>query len=311
MKTQTVDFNQLELTPKKSVLSLGCFDGIHLGHQTLINRLLLEAKKKKAPSCLCLFDPPPVQVLGQQKSFKRLFTIEETKELLKPFGLDFFCIIPFSYEFSKLKAKEFVHSFLVPHFDPVKIIVGYDFSFAYQRKGNFLVLKKLANSLGFSVEQVEAYLYQKEPVSSSRIRKCLHSAQMEELKNLLGRSFSIRSQVLRGEGRGKKLGFPTANLQVKAKELPPFGVYAGKVKISDFWHKAVINIGQRPTFPENKGLDAVIEAHILVGDFNLYGQDLEIELDFFIRKEEAFSNISDLKVAIKQDIEKALSFASL
>ena len=307
MKTQIIDFKQAGLVPKKSILSLGCFDGIHLGHQALIKQLLLEAKKKKAPSCLCLFDPLPIQVLKNEKLFKRLFTIEETKELLKPFDLNVLCIVPFNHKFSKLSPEEFVQSFIVHQFDPIKIIVGYDFTFAHQRKGNFSVLKKLADKASFSVEQIDVCLYKKEPVSSSRIRKCLSLAQMEELKALLGRPFFIKAKVVKGEARGRKLGFPTANLQVKQKELPPFGVYGGRAKIANIWHKAVINIGRRPTFATVK--DSVsIEVHIISVHFDLYDQDLEVELDFFIREEKTFSKVSDLKTAIRQDIQKALSF---
>lgn len=307
MKTQVIDFKQACLIPKKSVLSLGCFDGIHLGHQALIERLLLEANKKKAPSCLCLFDPLPFQVLKGKRIFKRLFTIEETKELLKPFDLNFLCIVPFNHKFSKLSPKEFVHSFIVKQFNPFKMIVGYDFSFAHQREGNFSVLKKLADKAGFSVEQIDVCLYKKEPVSSSRIRKCLALAQMEELKALLGRPFFIKSKVIKGDARGRKLGFPTANLQVKQKELPPVGVYGGRAKVADLWHKAVINIGRRPTFVTIED-SVLIEVHIISACFDLYAQDLEVELDFFIREEKAFSKVSDLKTAIKQDIQKALSF---
>ena len=306
MKTQVIDLNQSDLAPKRSVLSLGGFDGIHLGHQALISRLSLEAKKKKIPSCLCLFDPLPFQVLKRQNSFKRLFTIEETKELLQPFDLDFFCIIPFDYQFSKLKPREFVRSFLIQQFDPVQIVAGYDFSFAYQKEGDFSVLKDLADQFGFSAEQVEAYLHEGEPVSSSRIRKCLSLAQMKELKTLLGRPFSIQGTVVRGEARGRQLGFPTANLQVKHKELPPFGVYGGRAKVADLWHKAVINLGQRPTFdPGNKR--CLIEVHIISSELDLYDQNLKVELDFFIRKEQAFSEISKLKMAIKQDVKMALA----
>ena len=306
MKTQIIDFKQVGRVPKKSVLSLGCFDGIHLGHQSLIKKLVLEAKKRKAPSCLCLFDPLPLQTL-KGKHFKRLFTIEETKELLEAFSLDFLGIIPFNHRFSKLSPSEFVHSFIVQQFDPVKMVVGYDFSFAHQRKGKFSTLKKLANQHGFLVEQIGACLYKEEPISSSRIRKHLSLAQMEELKALLGRPFSIKAKVIRGSARGKKLGFPTANLQVKQKELPPFGVYAGKAKISGSWHKAVINIGRRPTFSGDNG-PVLIEVHIISARFDLYAQDLEVQLDFFIRREKTFSNALELKSAIQQDIKRAESF---
>ncbi len=308
MKTQIIDLKRAHLAPKKSVLSLGGFDGIHLGHQAVLQRLLLLAKKKKAPACLCLFDPLPFQVLKKHSSFKRLFTIEETQELLQSFSLDFFCVIPFDRSFSKLKPEEFVRSFIMRQFDPIHIVAGYDFSFAHQREGNFSVLKGLADQCGFSAERVSACLYKDRPVSSSRIRQCLSLAQMEDIRALLGRPFSIQAQVVKGEGRGKKLGFPTANLQAPQKELPPFGVYGGKAKIAGSWRKAVVNIGRRPTFPSsNNSRQALIEAHIPSFEHDLYGQDLKIELDFFIRKERAFASASELQKAIERDIKAVLS----
>ena len=307
MKTQVIDFNQSRLSPKGLALSLGGFDGIHLGHQALLNRLFLTAKERKAPSGLCLFHPLPFQVLKGQKDFKRLLTIEETQELLKVFPLDFFCIIPFNQEFSKLNPKEFIHSFIVQHFDPVHILVGYDFSFAYQRRGDFSVLKNLAHPLGFSTEQTEAYLYEDKPVSSSRIRKCLSSARMEEVAALLGRPFSIQSRVIKGEARGRRLGFPTANLRLCQKELPPFGVYGGRAKAGNLWYKAVVNIGRRPTFVSSSR-SILTEVHIISENLNLYDQDLKVELDVFIRKERIFPRVSELKSAIKQDIQKVLEF---
>lgn len=311
MKTQIVDINQAHLSPKKLVLSLGGFDGVHLGHQALINRLISTAKEKKSSSCLCIFDPLPFQVLKGQSSFKRLFTIEETQEILYSFGLDFLCVIPFDHQFSRLEPEEFIQSFIVRHFDPVHIIVGYDFAFAYQKKGDFSILKKIAEPLAFSVESFPAHLYDGGPVSSSRIRNHLSLAQMDKVKDLLGRPFSIQSSVIQGEARGRKLGFRTANLKVQKKELPPFGVYGGRAKIADSWYKAVINIGQRPTFFSNDYKSkppVLVEVHIISSKFDLYNEDLKIELDFFIREEKAFSNVLDLQTAIQEDIQQVLAF---
>ena len=302
MKIQVVDFNQAELAPKKVVLSLGCFDGIHLGHQKLIQTLLLEAKRYQAPACLCVFDPPPIQLL-RKKAFKRLFTIAETTEFLESSGLDFFCIIPFSKSFSKLKAKEFIEFFLIRQFAPLKLIVGYDFSFAHQRQGNFAVLKKFSDSFGFHVDRVSAYLHEGEPVSSSRIKQLLALSEMQKVRDLLGRPFSVRGKVIKGNARGRQLGFPTANLQVAQKELPPLGVYSGKVEFNGSSYKAVINIGRRPTFDLENPIS--IEVHIIKFQSDLYDQYITVCLEAFLRKERVFSNILDLKKAIEQDIKRA------
>ena len=302
MKLQFIDLNQTDLSPKGSVLSLGGFDGVHLGHQLLIRKLIESSKKKRTPSCLCLFNPLPFQVL-KGESFKRLFTIQELKEFLKRYDLDFLCIIPFDNNFSRLSSTEFIQTVLIPHFNPQHVIVGYDFSFSYQKEGNFSVLSSYGKKLGFSVEQTEPVLYKKKPISSTRIRKHLSLAEMAEVKALLGRPFSIQSQVLKGDGRGKKLGFPTANLKPNQKALPPLGVYSGRAYIQNRWQSAVINIGCRPSFD---GSQIFVEAHIPSINRDLYNQTLKLELGQFIRKERFFSNSSDLKTQIRQDIQKAL-----
>lgn len=307
LKTQVIDFHHPHLAPKKTVLSLGCFDGVHLGHKEVIKQLVNEAREHKAPSCLCMFDPLPFQILNGH-DLKRIFTIEESLQLLKPFGLDFLCIIPFSREFSRLSALAFVKSFIVPQFFPIKVVVGYDFVFAHKREGNVSTLKELGTQFGFKVKQVKVYLHRKEPVSSSRIRKCLSMAKMKDLKTLLGHPFFIKAKVVKGDSRGRELGFPTANLEIRQKELPALGVYGGKVKIADVWYKAVINIGRRPTFSANQDIP-LVEVHVISSDFDLYDQQLDVQLDFYIRKEKAFSKPLELQTAIKQDIQKTLSFS--
>ena len=285
---------------KKPVLSLGGFDGIHLGHQALIKRLIKAAKKRQAPSCLVLFDPLPFQVLKGKKSFKRLFTLSELEVLLKEFDLDFLCVIDFDSLFAKLSPKEFIQSVLLPQLDPLHIVAGYDFSFSYQKAGNFSVLQSYGKELGFSVEKAEPYLYKGEPVSSSQIRKYLSEGNIQQVKNRLGRSFFIQSQVLKGEGRGRKLGFPTVNLKPVNKELPLRGVYSARLNIQKEIRPAIVNIGCRPSFDGEQNL---VEVHI--PDFNrdIYGETLKVELERFIRKERKFLKVSALKAQIKKDIQ--------
>ena len=304
METKFIDPDRVDLSPKVSVLSLGGFDGIHPGHQALIRRLIAVSKKRKTSSCLCLFDPLPFQVLKKEKNFKRLFTIPELEFLLKSFGLDFLCIIPFNSSFSRLSSQEFIQSFLVPHFNPLHIVVGYDFSFSYQKAGNFSVLQSYGKEFGFSVERLEPCFYKNQPVSSSQIRKHLSLAEMEELKALLGRPFSIQSRVLKGEGRGRKLGFPTANLQPEGKELPPLGVYSGKVQVKNSNYLALVNIGKRPSFGCSQ---VVVEVHIPFFNENLYDQILKLELEYFIREERVFSSPSELRKQIQKDLQTALA----
>ena len=237
--------------PQKSVLSLGGFDGIHLGHQKLIQCIREFALRENAPSGLCLLEPLPFQVLRRKsgETFRRLFTVEETVEILRPLGLDFLCILPFDIQFSRLSPKEFVYSFLLKTFNPLRFVAGYDFSFAHKKRGNFSLLRRLALKGGFSVQQVSALKFASDgPVSSSQIRKHLLEAEIKQVGSLLGRDFSIRGKVKKGRAVGRKLGFPTANLHIKGKLLPPPGVYSGKVHLGKAQYKAAINIGKRPTF---------------------------------------------------------------
>ena len=300
MENKIIGIRKLDSSLKNSVLSLGGFDGIHLGHQALIQRLIESSKQRAGKSCLCLFDPLPFQVLNGEREFKRLFTIPELSAVLEEFDLDFLCVMPFDGHFSKLSSQEFIQSVLLSHFDPLHIVVGYDFSFSYQKEGNFSVLQSYGKELGFSVEKVEPFLHKGQPISSSRIRKHLSLAEMKEVRALLGRPFSIQSRVLKGEGRGRELGYPTANLQPENKDLPPWGVYSGKVQIQKKSYPAIVNIGCRPSFDSSQRL---VEVHILSFKRDIYGQILKVELDNFIREERKFSRHLDLKRQIRRDIQ--------
>ena len=304
MKTLRIDWKQPNLSPKKVTLSLGGFDGIHLGHQSLIKKLVRRAKENKSPSALCVFDPLPFQVLRDIKPFKRLLTLSEMESLLSELKLDFFCILPFNKELSKTNPQDFIDSFLIPHFQPKHILTGYDFSFAYQRKGNFSFLKSYQEKHPFSLEKADVFLQGGTVVSSSLIRKHLKLGEMRAVEKFLGRPFSIESQVLKGEGRGRKLGFPTANLKLDHKEYPCLGVYKAIVKIKnqpESQFKALVNIGIRPTFYKSK--EILAEAYILGFNQDLYGQTLKLELKDFIRKERVFQSLERLKEQIQKDIK--------
>ena len=231
LKTLQIDWKKPQFSPKKVFLSLGGFDGIHLGHQFLIQQLVKKAREKGHPSALCLFDPLPFQVLRNIKTYKRLLTLSELEPVLANLKLDYFCILPFSKELSEIPAGDFMDSFLMPHFEPEHILVGYDFSFAHQRQGNFSFLKSYQKKSSFSLEQTPAFFQQKQLVSSSLIRKHLKLGEMKEIQKLLGRAFSIESVVLKGKGKARQLGFPTANLKLDYKEYPRLGVYKAVAKL--------------------------------------------------------------------------------
>lgn len=312
----------LKPAPPPLVLTIGCFDGIHLGHQSLIKALKAEAKSLKAKSCLCLLDPHPRKALNPGGGFKRLFTAKETESLLLPWGLDYFGVINFTLKFSRLPPEDFLRLFVKPRLNPKKIIAGHDFSFGAGGSGDFRLLKKLGHGLGIAARQIPAALYKKRPVSSSRIRRALARGQMGLAEAMLGRPFSLCGPVKKGEGRGSRLGFPTANLCLKGKFAPKRGVYAararvikgGKNKPPGQWMRAAVNIGCRPTFHGGGGrpAPALAEAHIIreaAGSpaiNGLRGAELELALIRFLREERAFSGPEALKRQIKKDLQKTL-----
>ena len=306
MKILFLNPDRQEQIPKKVCLSLGCFDGVHLGHQQILKKLKQEAHKKNLSSCLCIFKPHPLRVLKPNLDFKTLYTFQETQKLLKSYSLDYLCVIPFDSNFSKLSAQDFI-SFLNKKFQSISsLIVGYDFSFGSNREGNFEYLKQASQIYGFDLHQLPAFREGANIVSTSYIKKKLQDAEISKANRLLARPFFIEAFVVSGEGRGKKLGLPTANLSYpKDKFLPKKGVYKVQVEISYEIKKAVMNIGCRPSFKTDSKLS--VEVHIPFEKHNLYGKHLKIELLSYIRNEKYFSNSTELKAQIQKDISKALA----
>lgn len=288
---------------EKSVLTIGCFDGVHKGHQQLIHEVKKESKKKNLPSCFCIFHPHPLSVLKEESSFQRLFTINEIEKSLESYELDYFCIIPFNYSFSRISAEEFIHK-IHSQLNPACMVVGYDFAFGADRKGAIKDLQNKGKELHFEVKQVPAFILDNQPVSSSRIREFLSEGNMDKVTELLGYPFFMMSSVVRGDGQGRKLGFPTANLEINEKYLPKKGVYSARVQNQEEWYKAAVNIGNKPTFSTNK---ISVEVHIIGENLDLYGSTLFLEWGEWIREEKTFSSILELKKQIQKDIKKILN----
>ena len=308
MKRIYLDFQSDSSVLKESVLTIGCFDGIHKGHQQILFEVQRESEKKKVPSCLCLFEPHPLEILQPEKKFKKLFTIDETEEILKSYKLDYLGVIPFDHSFSRQSPEQFIHQ-ITSKLNPSYLVVGYDFSFGVDRKGNVKDLIKKGKELQFEVKQIPALVLGNQPVSSSRIRNLLSLGKMEEAAHLLGYNFFIMSSVIKGQGRGRKLGFPTANLLVDRKNLPKKGVYAARVKHQNKWYASVLNIGNQPTFSNSK--EQILEVHIIGESFDLYGVTITLEWRNFLREERPFSSISGLQNQIQSDIQETLNILSV
>ena len=267
-----------------------------------------QAQKRNLKTALYLFYPHPFQVLNPGKPFGRLLSLRELKPILKTCPLDFFGIIAFSKGFSRLSPKEFIRSFIGPQLRPKVVVAGYDFSFGRRRLGHISDLKSFGKEENFEVIQAPVHLVSGGPVSTSRIKEALSLGQVEEANHLLGRPFFLRAPVVKGQGRGRELGYPTANLSVaKDKFLPKKGVYSARIRWKNQKNQpAVVNIGCRPTFGDSK--EVMVEAHILSEPVeNLYRRTLKVEIHSFLREERAFKDSAGLRKQIQKDIRKSLN----
>ncbi len=290
-----------------SVVTVGTFDGVHLGHKKIINSINKIARENNLKSTLITFDPHPRVVLQQQPSFqiKLLTKLEERLELLQNEELDRVIIAKFSREFSELDYKEFIKKILLEKVGARVLIVGYDHGFGRDRSGNFDELKKISEENNFTVIKEKALTLDKTTISSSIIREMVEKGNVSDAAKMLGRLYSINGVVVRGEGRGKKLRFPTANLQIANdyKLLPKLGVYAVDCLINNKVYRGMSNIGTKPTFG---GINKTVEIHILDFHKNIYGEKINIKFIERLRNEKKFKNEQDLINQLEKDKNKCL-----
>jgi len=291
------------LTLERSWLTIGTFDGVHLGHQQIIKALVEGSRAEDLPAVVVTFFPHPQLVL-KEESRPFYLTLPETRaRLLGQLGVDYVYTWPFDRETSQLSAREFV-SRLYDQFHFEKLLIGYDFALGKDREGNAEVLRSIGREIGYSVEQIPPYYFQGSLVSSSRIREQLREGNVRKAAALLGRDFEVTGKVIHGDDRGKSLGFATCNLEVHPQlvNLKP-GVYACKAEIQgDIW-KAVTNIGFRPTFGEDLESPR-IEAHLLDFSGDLYGKQVRLTFVEHLRDEKKFAEVSDLIAQIQRDINQ-------
>lgn len=307
----------------KLVLALGVFDGLHLGHQAILKKVRAEAKKIGGQAAVLTFREHPENVLTPKKKTGLLTSFWHKLALLEQEDVDLCVALHFSQAFSKLPAEEFVRRILLKKLNVKTVVLGHDSRFGHHREGDASLMATLARQLGFRYVTVPALDLAGETVSSTRIRKLIAGGNLAVVKKLLGRNCSMVASVVRGSGRGRKLGFPTANLNPHSGVLPPDGVYITRVrsvefqltgdgrgfkrfivKKPDFSWPAVMNLGTRPTF-HRKEAARVPEAHLLKFTGNLYGKTLEVEFLARLRREIKFSNSDDLKSQIMRDIRDA------
>ncbi|WPM32697.1 bifunctional riboflavin kinase/FAD synthetase [Hydrogenobacter sp. T-2] len=286
-----------ELTEPYAV-TVGNFDGIHRGHQHLLERLTSRAREKGLKSLVLSFYPHPLRVLSPTQAPCELTDIRERSELILKHDVDQVVFIRFDRRFSRLPAEDFIREVLWSRLKCRHLVVGYDWRFGYKREGEIELAKELGREIGFEVEETEPFRVNGHVVSSTLIRRLLHMGRLEEASLYLGRNYTLKRKVISGEGRGFTLGFPTANLQNTENLCLREGVYA--VKVEDHF-MGVANYGIRPTFGGKK---RVLEVHILDFEGNLRDKEIRVEFLKFLREERKFSNPEELKRQIEEDISR-------
>ena len=289
---------------KNSVVTIGTFDGAHKGHQKILSRLNDRAKETQGESILFTFYPHPrMIVFPENHNLKLLQTIDEKIESLAAFGLDNLIIYPFTKEFSRLTAFEFVRDILVEKLKVKTLVIGYDHQFGRNREGDLEFLKETAKIFDFDVEEISAEEVQEVNVSSTKIRQSLNKGNIERANEFLGRPFLCTGIVVEGKKLGRELGFPTLNIQVNNdhKILPKDGVYAVQVLIDEKNFRGMMNIGQNPTVKNSGDQEKKLEVHIFDFDKEIYGTEVKMFFHKFIRDEKTFSNLEDLKWQLIKD----------
>lgn len=306
------DLKDIKSPIKRSVATVGIFDGVHLGHKFIIKKIAQRAEEIGAKSVVLTFEPHPLKVLNAKSYVPTLISLEHRTGLIGRMGIDYFMVLKFTKAFSKMAPEEFVKKVLVDKIGLEEIYIGEDFYFGRNAQGTPEALSRLGKDYGFRVRIIKPFKTRGRIVSSSLIRKLILKGEISEAAKFLGRPVSILGTVVRGSSRGRILGFPTANVNPHHEVVPPAGVYAVMVKHEEEILKGVLNIGRRPTFySQTRDLEPTIEVHIFDFDKDVYGADLEI---FFVRKirdELRFDDRYDLALRIREDAETAKKILSL
>ncbi|MEJ6505854.1 MAG: bifunctional riboflavin kinase/FAD synthetase [Crocinitomicaceae bacterium] len=296
---------------KNSVVTIGTFDGVHLGHQKILTRLSDRAKEIAGESILFTFYPHPrMIVFPENHNLKLLQTIDEKVDSLDTFGLDNLIIYPFTKEFSRLTAFEFVRDILVEKLKVKTLVIGYDHQFGRNREGDLDFLKETAKIFDFVVEEISAEEVQEVNVSSTKIRKSLQNGNIEQANEFMGRPFICTGNVVEGLKLGRKMGFPTLNVNIEDehKILPIDGVYAVQVRMGESLHEGMMNIGGNPTVNHDISVDKKLEVHLFDFNENVYGREVTVLFHKFIRDEKTFSNLEELKSQLSQDENEVRNF---
>ncbi|MFC1989222.1 bifunctional riboflavin kinase/FAD synthetase [Chloroflexota bacterium] len=294
-----------KVSPKKDMLlTIGVFDGVHLGHKYLISQIMEQAKQQNLLSGVVTFRQHPLEVLSPQTRLLYLTSVTEKINLLKNEGVDAVIPLSFTRELAELSARQFA-SLLKKYLRMSGMVIGPDFALARNREGNVDTLNTLGQDMGFSITVIAPAMVNSEMISSTAIRDALADGDMKKASRLMGRHFSLQEKVATGAGRGSGLGFPTANLDIDSKQaLPTDGVYATWAYIEDKAYPSMTNIGLRPTFASN---ERTVETYILNYHDNLYGREIKIDFVERLRGEKQFDTVEELKKQIYEDVKQGIA----
>ena len=302
---QVFRFQKKPVDIPKTVVTIGNFDGIHLGHRELISAAVNEAHLRGCASALVTFNPHPQEIIHSQHSVSHICTSVHQLQLLEEQGLDEVHVIQFTWELSQMHPEDFALQFLIRRFDLVKLVIGYDFRFGKHRAGDFRLLENLSQQFNFSLEEIAPVQQMGQTVSSSLIRQLISEFRFDEIPQYLGREYSIYGRVEKGEQRGKKLGFSTANIFPEVTLALASGVYVTKIVLAKKIYFGITNAGNKPTFGNNT---FTVETFIFDFEDDIYGEYLEVIPLHQLRPETKFSGIEDLKKQIIKDVKSAQKY---
>jgi riboflavin kinase/FMN adenylyltransferase len=285
----------------KPVITIGTFDGVHLGHRLILEDVMRHAAAIGGESMVITFEPHPRQVLQPQSAIQILTPLPDKLDLIMEAGIQHVAVTPFTVEFSELSATAYIEDFLVKEFHPAAIVIGYDHHFGHDRRGNIALLRKYSKALCYEVHEIPAHMISDAAISSTRIRQALQSGEVRAAVEMLGRPYPLRGTVVGGEKLGRTLGYPTINVQpLYADQLiPAQGVYAARISVEGVSYGAMLSIGTRPTVSSEGKV--TIEAFLFDFDREIYGQEVALQFIQRMRDELKFDSLDTLKDALRQD----------
>ncbi len=291
---------------RPTVLTLGVFDGLHLGHQRIMQSVVESAKAINAIPTAITFDPHPRAVLHPESAPPLLQTLDQRLAAFEVLGIEQAIVVNFNKDFASIDAETFLREDIYERLQVREVFLGKGFEFGKDRRGNIDLLRKISGELGFFADEVSEIRLRGKRISSSSIRELLLAGKVNLARRMLGRPYGIEGKIIHGAERGRTIGFPTANLHPNNRVIPKFGVYASATLIEGVWRRSITNVGVRPTFDND--LEPSVETFVLDFDGDLYGDVLRIRFLYRIREERKFNGIDELQVQIRRDLTRAKSY---